>query len=86
VDINQKKKKKKKERKKESKKVQNTQDTVHRTQKGEQAEGSSEDASVPLGREKKKPQGWGGGRDVHGREREWGKEGNLIWYGVGEKD
>jgi hypothetical protein len=26
------------------------------------------------------------GREGHGWEREWGREGNLIWYLVGKKD
>jgi len=36
----------------QNKKVQNTH-RVHRTQKGQQTKGSSEEASVPLGREQK---------------------------------
>jgi hypothetical protein len=39
--------------KKKKKKVPNTQDTAYKTQKGQQAEEPSEDASVPLWREKK---------------------------------
>ena len=48
----------------------------------------SEDASVPLGREKKAITSGEGGRDqrgkVNGRAVE--EEGNLIWYWVREKD
>ena len=46
------------------KKVQNTQDTVHRTQKGQQAESAQvRDTSVPLGREKKAITSRDGGRE-----------------------
>jgi hypothetical protein len=46
----------------------------------------SEDASVPLGREKKAITG-GGKKGEPERERRWGGgEGNLIWYWVREKD
>jgi hypothetical protein len=39
------------------KKVQNTQDTIKKVNK---LKGQSEDASIPLGREKKAMGGWGG--------------------------
>ena len=50
----------------------------------------SEDASVPLGREKKAITSGEGGRDlgrkVDGMGQWWWGEGNLIWYWVREKD
>jgi hypothetical protein len=51
----------------------------------------SEDTSVPLGREKKEITSGERGRDIGvkvdgGGEKEWGKEGNLIWYWVREKN
>ena len=48
------------------KKVQNIQDTVHRTQKVNKLKGPNEDASVPLGREKKATIK-GGGSDLGGK-------------------
>jgi hypothetical protein len=47
--------------------------------------GPSKDASVPLGREKKATTR---GRKGHGKEKGWGwgREGNMIWCWVGEKD
>jgi hypothetical protein len=42
--------------------------------------GSSEDASIRLGREKKATT-WGkGGRDLGGKGDGEGLEGNMIWY------
>ena len=71
--------------KKISNKKKNTQDTIHRTQKVNKLKGPSEDASVPLGREKKAITGDGG--EGPGRESRWGGEaGNMIWHWVGEKD
>ena len=50
----------------------------------------SEDASVPLGREKKAITSSEGGRDLGGKvDRVGGSgggQGNLIWYWVREKD
>ena len=49
----------------------------------------SEDASVPLGREKKAITSGEGGRDLGGKVDGGGQrglEGNLIWYWVREKD
>ena len=46
----------------------------------------SEDASVPLGREKKTITGGEGGRDLGGKVNRWEGDGNLIWYWVREKD
>jgi hypothetical protein len=51
----------------------------------------SEDASVPLGRDKKaitSGQGWreGIGRESGHGQGQWGVEGNLVWYWVREKD
>ena len=66
-------------------KVQNIQDTVHRTQKVNKLKGPNEDASVPLGREKKEISSGEGERDL-GKKVEVGGEGNLIWYWVREKD
>ena len=54
----------KKERKR---KVQNKQDSVHRTQKGQQDEGPSEDSSIPLWREKKAITSGEEGRDLGGK-------------------
>ena len=50
----------------------------------------SEDASVPLGREKKAITSWEGRRDLVRENRQsrwkfWGER-NLIWYWVREKD
>ena len=50
---------------------------------------SSEDASVPLGTEKKAIRSGERGRDLEGKvdsEGKSGVEGNLIWYWVREKD
>jgi hypothetical protein len=46
-----------------------------------------EDASVPLGREKKAITSGKGGRHLGGKvdRRTWGEEGNLIWYWVRQK-
>jgi hypothetical protein len=46
----------------------------------------SEDASVPLGREKKAITSQKERRDLRGKGEGEGKEGNLIWYWVREKD
>jgi hypothetical protein len=49
----------------------------------------SEDASVPLGREKKANTSGEGGRDLGGKVDRVGgvrREGNLIWYWGREKD
>ena len=49
----------------------------------------SEDASVPLGREKKTITSGEGGRDLQGNMDRVGGSGgkeNLIWYWVREKD
>jgi hypothetical protein len=64
--------------------VQNTQDTVHTAQKVNILKGSSGDASVSLGREKKAITIGEGGRDLGGTwEGKWtGVGGNLIWYWV----
>ena len=72
--------------------VQNTQDTVHRTQKVNKLKGLSEDVSDPLGREKKANTNGEVGRDLRGKvdggvggSSECGEE-SLIWYWVREKD
>jgi hypothetical protein len=65
-----------------SKKVQNTQDTVLRTQKGQQLKCSSEDASVPLRREKKAVTSGERGRNL--REKVDGRWGSCE--GRGEPD
>ena len=71
----------------QKKTVQNTQDTVHRTPKAQQAEVPNEDTSVPLGREKKAIISGEGGKDLGGKVgRDWRGEGNLIWYWVWEND
>jgi hypothetical protein len=72
VDISQKKKK-----------VQNTQDTLHRTQEVNKLNCQNEDFSVPFEREKKAITSGEGGRDLGGKG---GGEGNMIWYWVREKD
>ena len=49
----------------------------------------SEDASVPLGREKKAITSGEGGRDLGGKVDgvgKWRVEGNLMWHWVREKD
>ena len=48
----------------------------------------SEDASVPLGREKKAITSGEGGRNLGGEGdgEWWWRERNLIWYWVREKD
>jgi hypothetical protein len=48
----------------------------------------SEDASVPLGREKKAITSGEGGWNSEGKVEvgEWRREENLIWYWVREKD
>ena len=51
--------------------------------------GPSEEASVPLGREKKAITSGEGGMDLGGKVDGGGQiglEGNLIWYWVREKD
>jgi hypothetical protein len=58
------------------KKVQNIQNTIHRTRKINKLKGSSEDVSIPLGREKKTITGWGkGGRELSGKGDREGKRG-----------
>ena len=52
------------------KKVLNTQDAVHRTQKVNELKSPREDASVPIGREKKTPTRVEGGT---WGEKEWGR-------------
>ena len=49
------------------KKVQNTQDTVHRTQNVTKLKGPSEDALVAHGREKKSITSGEGGRELEGK-------------------
>jgi hypothetical protein len=90
--------KKEKRKKKKKKFIQNTQDTVHRIQKAQQSECPSEDASVPLGKEKKaktsregrreggREGGREGRRDLGGKEvlgREGGTWGGM-WTGWGD--
>ena len=58
-------------------------------QKVNKLKGPSENASVPLGREKKAITSGEGRRDLGGKvDGRWGRgrEGNLIWYLVKEKD
>jgi hypothetical protein len=64
-------------------KLQNTQDTVHKTQKGHQDEVPMPGYFSPLGREKKAITSGEGGRDLGGKvdgAGERGVEGSLIWY------
>jgi hypothetical protein len=62
--------------------VQNTQDTVHITQKFIKQKGPSEDLSVPLGREKKATTRGDGGRELRGKGDGGGRKGNMILYCV----
>jgi hypothetical protein len=77
---------------KKERNVQDTQDTVNRTQKAQQVKCLSEDASVPFGREKKAITREEGERDLGGKVEgicgEWGggRRGKLIWYWVREND
>jgi hypothetical protein len=81
--IIRKKKKRREKKKKKKKKIQNTE-----LKKLNKLKGSSEDSSVPFGREKntvtsEEEVTWEGKCTGLGRS---GVEGNLIWYWVREKD
>lgn len=81
MDISQKEKRKKKYRIPRISKIQS-----RKLKKVNKLKGPSEDASVPLGREKKTTP-WGKeGRDRGGKKDGVRVEGNMIWYWVGEKN
>jgi hypothetical protein len=64
-----------------------SQDTVHRTQKGQQAEGPKGGCLSPTWREKKAITSEEGGSYLGGKvDRGSGEEGNLIWYWERKKD
>ena len=63
-----------------SQNVQNTQNSIHITQKVNKLKSPNKDASVPLGREKKAITKKEGGRDL-ARIVEWGKRGTRSGIG-----
>jgi hypothetical protein len=62
--------------------IQNTQDTVHRTRKAQQLKCPSENAPVPLGREKTAITSGAGGKGRPGKES---GQGSGLWGWDGEK-
>jgi hypothetical protein len=63
------------------KQVLNTQDTIHRTQEGfNKLKGPSEDASIPLRKEKKAIMQGRGGERAGGERGQGGEGGNMIRY------
>jgi hypothetical protein len=91
VYISQKKKKKTTQTNKQANKtIKNTQYTVHRTQKGQQAEVPKWGCLSPTWEREESNHNWRSKRGPGG-ETGWGwgmvaKEGNLIWYWVRKKD